>query len=206
MKWINQMIHKINKFKLLLKISIYLLLFITICISFTGYFYSNQIMTLFYHTKNDYWSRILTFMMLAFIPGSLNYIIGAYFQATHKENLLLNIYVIIAIASILLNITFIPSFKALGSAWTYVFCQSLLLIIQLWFIHKTYKFTIKQYYKPLMFFGCSLVGFYLIHEFIPIHYLFQIALSNIYILIVAFYSNLFSIQELKQIWLEKQMN
>lgn len=193
----------VNKLKLLLKTSMYLLLFMTICISFTGYFYSEQIISLFYHTNNEYWSLILTFMMIAFIPGSLNYILSAYFQATHKEKLLLYIYIIIAIISILLNLIFIPSFKALGSSWTYLLCQSILMFVQLWFIHKTFKFNIKQYYKPIIFSGISLVGFYLIHELIHINYMIQIVLSNVFILIIAFYSNIFSIQELKQIWLEK---
>jgi len=31
----------------------------------------------------------------------------------------------------------------------------------------------------------------------------QIALSNVFILVIAFYSKIFSIQEIKQIWLEK---
>jgi len=77
------------------------------------------------------------------------------------------------------------------------------MFIQLWFIHKTFKFNVKQYYKPIIFSGISLVGFYLIHEFISINYMFQIVLSNVFILIIAFYSKIFSIQELKQIWLEK---
>jgi len=193
----------VNKLKLLFKTSMNLLLFITICISFTGYFYSKQIISFFYHTNNEYWSLILTFMMLAFIPGSLNYILSAYFQATHKEKLLLYIYIFIAIISILLNIIFIPSFKALGSSWTYLLSQAILMFVQLWFIHKTFKFNVKLYTKPIAFFGISLVGFYLIHEYISINYMIQIALSNVFILVIAFYSKIFSIQEIKQIWLEK---
>jgi hypothetical protein len=78
-----------------------------------------------------------------------------------------------------------------------------LMFVQLWFIHKTFKFNVKLYTKPIAFFGISLVGFYLIHEYISINYIIQIALSNVFILVIAFYSKIFSIQELKQIWLEK---
>lgn len=142
-----------NKLRDLLKMSMNALVVITIMIVTACVFYPAEIISLLYHQSDPYWAEIFRLTMLAFIPGSLNYIFGALFPALHKEKELVRIYILASIISFLINYFLILQLKLIGAAYAAIATQSTLFIVQLIYINKVRIIELEfRYWKQIILF------------------------------------------------------
>ncbi len=120
-----------DKIVVLLKSSIALLLFISVSLSGSVYFLADRINQFLYPAATPEWDILLSVVMFGFIPASINFIFGAYFQAMQRERELWMIYGLVLVLSIILNLIFVPVFEAIGSAFIFAFLQLILFVIQM---------------------------------------------------------------------------
>lgn len=182
----------------LLKTSVSILLIISILLAFSGYFYSMEINSMLYHNVDPYWVRILSIMMLCFIPGSINYIFSSYLQAIHREKLLLRIYFILALLSILLNLIFVPILKAEGSAWVFFIVQLLLFVIQIFFIRSELNFGFNSIMRQLVFISTAFFLYFVIAKYCHFAIFYKLSLSAALIFLMAFITGIARITEFKK--------
>ncbi len=104
---------------------------ITLIIAITVIPNAEWINEILYHQSDSYWNGILVWCFLAFLPGSLNYILGAFFQAVHLEQALWKLYGVGFVVNALFNILFIPHFKAMSCAYALFLTQLVLFLAQL---------------------------------------------------------------------------
>ena len=163
----------LEKIKQLLSTSISILWIIALFCGFTGFFYSEEL-NLFLNKSNSVYSqKIISILLVTFIPGSINYIFGAYYQASHREVLLYKIYGSIAIISIVLNYFSIPSVKAIGCASSFLIVQLILSIVSIIFIKNELKVLFALKYKLLLFStGLGLI-YYVISSQLNLFYLYE---------------------------------
>lgn len=120
--------------QLLLKASMNILWIISVILGFGCYFFSGEIQKYVTKDMSEHSRKIIGWLAMSFIPGSINYIFGAFFQATHRETLLYRIYAGVAVLSIILNNIFIPQWKGEGCAIVCMISQIFLILISSIFI------------------------------------------------------------------------
>ncbi|MBV6474148.1 MAG: hypothetical protein JPMHGGIA_02452 [Saprospiraceae bacterium] len=114
----------------LFKLSVKWLLVGTIIVCTTGFCYAPEIVRLLYHTSDPYWYEPFSWIMLAFLPASLNYILGAFYQSVHQEWRLAGFYLWAAVCCLVLNGLFIPQGAAVAAARVAVVVHGSLFLIQ----------------------------------------------------------------------------
>ena len=119
-----------EKIMVLLKSSLALLLLISVSLSGTVFFLSERINHFLYPAATAEWNQLLSLVMFGFIPASINFIFGAYFQALQRERELWWMYGSMLVLSVILNLIFVPTYQALGSACIFGGLQLILLIVQ----------------------------------------------------------------------------
>ncbi len=130
----SKIVMDLKKLNALLGISLILLWLISLFCGLTGCFYSSWINELINHDKDMYRNQIIGLLSIAFIPASINFIFGVFFQAVHKESLLYKIYFGLALLSIILNYWFIPQYRGIASAFIFLIHQIVLTFISFWII------------------------------------------------------------------------
>jgi len=137
--------------QLLLKASMNMLWIISVILGLGCFFFSGEIQKYVTKDMTEHSQRIIGWLALSFIPGSINYIFGAFFQATHRERLLYRIYAGVAVLSIILNYIFIPHWKGEGSALVCMISQSILLLISSVFIWEEIRRIGIQFFRWMIF-------------------------------------------------------
>ncbi|MEP7196665.1 MAG: polysaccharide biosynthesis C-terminal domain-containing protein [Saprospiraceae bacterium] len=189
-----------ERLKELLSLSIRILFVIAIFCSLFGIFYINEISQMLNTNSNSYSNNIFILLLLAFIPGSINYIFGAYYQACHKEKTLVKIYFTIAIISIALNFITIPTYRAQGSAFAYLCSQIILFIISIYLIRNDLSLLFKEKIKILLFCLSLILLFYLISSYSGLHFYFQVLILSLGTLLILFLTRVIEINQVKKLW------
>ena len=119
---------------------------------------------------------------------------------------MLKIYVFAALLSVILNLFFVPSLKAEGSAMVFLVVQLVLFITQYYFIHKELEFEFWSAFKQLIFFLISVLIYFLIEKYVYISIFFKLPLSATLIFILAVLLNIIKFSDLKKFVLLKNKN
>lgn len=184
----------------LLNTAFILLYVITLGLSFTGIFYSLEINQLLNKNSDSLNSQLIFYLSLAFIPGSLNFILGAYYQATHREYKILGIYFICGVLSIILNYVFLPSQGILVSAIIYFIIQSILFLLSLILLPEELKHLTRKF-LTLLFFSMGLLTIYFIMYFcLNLNYWLEWFIIGLSGLILINLLKIMDINEIKKIW------
>ncbi|MBK6544985.1 MAG: polysaccharide biosynthesis C-terminal domain-containing protein [Saprospiraceae bacterium] len=185
-----------NKLSDLFKMSMNLLVSLTLSIVLVSCFYSSEIMNLLYHQSDLYWSTTFSLCMLAFIPASLNYIYGALFQAIHKENKLLFYYFIAFLISIGANLFMISHWGVLGAAFITIVTHSCLFLAQVWYIERNTNIRLesKFWLKIISFIILSTLLVYGIKLF-ELNWSVKAILSGFIVLFLAFVFRFINVRE-----------
>ncbi|MCC6816064.1 MAG: hypothetical protein IT267_06595 [Saprospiraceae bacterium] len=163
-----------NELHELLVNSMKYLFILSVGIGIAGYFYAEDINRLLNRSNDIVQIKLISYLCLAFIPGSLNYILGAYYQANHLENKLLKSYTLCAVLSIVLNYCYLPIYGILASSVITIIIQSLLLVISLIPMYSIFR---EQSGTIFKFFGFSIelfVIFWIFNRFIEWNYILEI--------------------------------
>ncbi|MDQ3143157.1 MAG: oligosaccharide flippase family protein [Bacteroidota bacterium] len=168
---------KKSELKALFELSVTILLIISLMLSASVSFYSDEVNQLLYYKNDPYWNNILMFTMIAFLPASINYIFGAYFQGINKEVFLLKLYGFAAIINIGINLILIPMFQILGAALANLITQFFLLSTQLILVHRDLRLSSVQLINWLLITVIFVLVFGIFKYFVSFHYMINIALS-----------------------------
>lgn len=192
------------KSKKLLSTSLIMLWIMAWLISLTGYFYSDFVSKILLRGNEDYTLKIIQLLALCFIPGSLNYIFGAYFQATHRETVLYKLYAAAAVLSVLFNWMSVPAWKGIGAASSYLLVQVLLLSASLWIVKNDLSDFWGYKFKLIFFSIGVLIVFIIVTQFgLTLGIFLQFLIITIVTAILLWVCNLFSLRSVFQLMREE---
>ena len=137
-------------------------------------FSSRQIMDLLYVENIEESAKVLVLLMFCFIAISATYIYGTLLTANGSLKTLNKIAIIGLVVNIVLNLIFIPSFKAYGAAATTLITQVLVVIMQIFVVKKKFKPQKNIYYilkLIAVIFITILIGFLI--QILEIHWLLK---------------------------------
>ena len=139
-----KMISKKEDLSHLVKLGFTLLFILSSAVAIASFFYGESIMNLLYHrhiseTEIDFIKRIketaiiFKLLMVVYVFTSTTYIFGTLLTANGNLKALNMIALLGVFISFAINITFIPQFEAIGSAWASLSAQGVTAILQLAF-------------------------------------------------------------------------
>ncbi len=126
----------------LVKLSFSLLFIPSIIIAIFSYTFSDEIMEILYVNNTGYSAQVLGILMVCFIAISTTYIFGTLLTANGNLRLLNKLAIFGVLLNFLLNIIFIPMYKAVGSAYASLITQFLIVIIQVIASKRIFSFKI----------------------------------------------------------------
>lgn len=154
----------LEKLSGLFQLSIKWLLVLTLMVSVVSYYYASDLIRMLYHTDNEIWIRTLRYIMIAFIPASLNFIMGVLLQAIHQEKKLIGFYLSAALLSVCFNYFLIPVYGVIGAAIAAIIVYNVLFFSQLVYVWmKSYVIFTKDFILfSIIFSVCCWLGAYLV--------------------------------------------
>ena len=194
-------IKKLSIIEDLVDVGIRLMVFITFVGAATAITYRDEIMKWAHSEATPYYSEILTYLMLSFIPLSIAYIFGSLLLANNslkKINILLVVGVFINFG---LNYYLIPQEQALGAAKATLVTQSLMTLGQIFLAINILKLKIHpQLLFIVLGFGlfCVLI-FGSIYVYIPMDWTFRAILSICFSFVFALILRLIDVKALKEL-------
>lgn len=186
-----------EKLTVLLKTSWSILWVITVSVSLWIIFNRVEINRYLYPNSTVSWDQMLGVLMVGFIPGSMNFILGAYFQALHKEQQLWKLYACLAILALLINSIQVLYYGAIGSAFVFSFFQWILLIIQICQTEMKEKIYRPLLIKSLLFLMINFSMMYCLSEWYYGNFWIEAFISFGLQLITSLVLGLIQIQEFK---------
>jgi O-antigen/teichoic acid export membrane protein len=176
---------KINE---LFDISSRVLFMLSIAIAFSLFFYSEEIIALFYNDSYNGAISVMKILSISIIPIIYTHAFGSLIMV-HKEMKKYNMILIIAsISTIIFNLMLIPYYKSEGASITSVVTQFIILAGMMYVVSKN-KITYisnKVILKGIFFFIIALSIFLLIKNIESIHWLVKLSLSLISTMISSF--------------------
>lgn len=100
---------------------------------------------LLYHDATPYWAEVFGILLLSFIPIGVGYVTGSLLTATGDIGKLIWLFAIAVVLNVVLNYFMIHSHKAYGAAIATLFTQGLVLIAQIFLVHRTQGYTFRRY-------------------------------------------------------------
>ncbi len=100
----------------LLQTSLKIIVSFSIGFSIAVFVWRNDLIRMLNHEANEYWGNVLGFLMLTFIPVSINYIFGTFLTAKQSLKKMYPIFLIGILINVGLNLLLIPHYQALGAA------------------------------------------------------------------------------------------
>ncbi|MBK9109881.1 MAG: oligosaccharide flippase family protein [Saprospiraceae bacterium] len=187
-----------DKLSGLFKLSVKWLLVGTLLVSTLGFFYAAEWVDILYKRNDPLWIQTFAIVMMAFLPASLNFILGAFYQAVHKERVLLIFYALAAILCILLNWKWIPEYGAQATAIVAVVVHGTLFFIQAIYIWLKSLVNITRDFVLFTFVFCGLSWLlaFGIYQF-ELDWKVKIGLTTTSILGIAFAFRILSIVEMR---------
>ena len=178
-----------------------LLLFISATASVLTIIYSKEIMTLMYPVNyTDYYSNVLTLLMLSFFFISMNYIYGTLLTSAGRISSINKIVFSAVILNLILNLILIPAYGALGAAFTSVITQFFVFLLQ-YFLSVRYVnagFDKITFFKRIVYIIFFVLMALSIKHFINLNWLLLAVFSGILSLILAYFSGFIKFSDFKR--------
>lgn len=137
----------------LLAFSFQILYAMAIVISFSVFFYRNEIMIGLYTDADAYSGQILGIVVMSFIAASCMYIFGSLLMASEHLKSLGFISFLTAVLNLVLGFALIPTYKAIGAAMTTTATHFFILFAAIYLVVRIFK--LKTNYALLL----RLLGF-----------------------------------------------
>lgn len=183
----------------LFKLSVKWLMVGTILVSCLGYFYAEVWVNLLYKTKDPVWVQTFAWIMLAFIPASINYILGAFYQAVHQEWKLVKFYFFAALLSMAGNSYAIPLYGVQATAILAIWVHGILFLVQAFAIWRTKSVIITKdfiLFSILFFVIAAAVSWGVVQ--LALDWKIKMILNFIAIISVAFMFRMISLVEMRE--------
>jgi len=192
------MIENKENIKPLFELGYTLMLIFSAAAGITIIFYRLEIMQLLYINGDSYSANILGLLMVSFICISITYIYGSLITANGSIKKLNYISLAGFVLNIILNITLIPTYKALGSSIATACAQIIILGAHIYFAGKI--FSIKgrdiKLLKSILFIILVIIVNYGIYE-LPTNWYVKFFIAGLLSLSASAASGLIKITELR---------
>jgi len=190
-------ISDLKKNEELLKTSISVLLVISMAIALGVSVLSTTLNQMLYPGSNEEWDLVLEILMWAFVPASINFIFGAYFQATHRENELWKLYGFAFILSSGLNLVLIPGYHVIASAFIFLIVQTALMFVQFYKAEIAAERNRSFFFSILVFILICVLGFFGLRQ-IGLSMLLLLLSIFLTMLLALYFSQLFRTSDFKK--------
>lgn len=160
----SKMLKEKKEINALVRLSFKLIFIPSFTVALISMFSSRQIMDLLYVENTLESSQVLILLMFCFIAISVTYIYGTLLTANANLKELNRIAILGLLVNIILNLLFIPQWKAFGAAVATLITQIIVASLQIWVVKRKFKlFYGSKYLFSLFLFVAvpSLIGFYI---------------------------------------------
>lgn len=187
----------LEKLSGLFQLSIKWLLVLTLMVSVVSFYYAGDLIRILYHTDNAVWITTLKYIMLAFIPASLNFIMGVLMQAIHQEKKLIGFYLSAALLSVCFNCILIPEYGVIGASIAAIIVYNILFFSQMIYVwQKKYVLFTKDFILfSIIFSFCCWAGAYFI-SLLDLDYVVKASMTLILIALLALVFRMISLAEM----------
>lgn len=184
----------------LLRFSYLLLIVPSLILATSGFFYGNDIMTLFYDAHIQESSKIYVFLMIGFTGIATSYIFGTLLTAKGALTALNTMAAIGLVINIVLNAVLIPRYQGTGAAFSSMVTQLFTALMQVLIAKRICKFKINIHLLlSLIFYVVILVIIgYITKNYIE-NMLYAFVLMIIVSIIIAFIFNILNIKNMYEI-------
>jgi O-antigen/teichoic acid export membrane protein len=138
----SRMIKLKERIEDLVKLSVSLLMVLSLGSAIGTWYFSSEITNLLYQHHVEESAKVLSLLMACFVFVSLTYVFGTLLTANGNLRELNWMAGMGMILNIGLNIIFIPKYKAVGSAMSSLITQSLMALIQIFIAYRKFQFRI----------------------------------------------------------------
>ena len=164
--------------------------------------YRYDIMQILYHLHATESSQVLGILMASFLLISITYIFGTLLTANGNIKYLNTISLAGVVISISINLLLIPYYKSLGSAIANLITQLVIVILQVVYSFKIFKFQVSFHrYRNYPVFIILSIGFVIFIKMAIANWLWGITLSLVGIYTIGILLKLIRIRELFRILL-----
>lgn len=165
----SRMIKKKEPVEKMLKLSFTLIITISVIVGAGSFFYSYELIDLFYNSHIYESARVFQLLMLGFMAVSSTYIFGTLLTANGSLKQLNIIAACGLLINFIINILLIPRFLALGSAWASLITQFFTAIAQIILVQRIFHLKIDwKYLLTLGIFFLGVIVFNVITRKIPV--------------------------------------
>jgi O-antigen/teichoic acid export membrane protein len=179
----------------IVKVSLSLLLPLSIIVAAVSLFYSNQLMDLLYVHHIQQSADVFSILMFSFVANTVLFVFGTLLTANGSVRIQNKLMFVALILNVGLNLLLIPQYKALGAAWAGVITQAFVALAELVLAFKMIRIhTGKRFIPALFLFACFIFILSSGMHLLPVHWLIQIGLIGITGAVLTF---LFRIVDLK---------
>jgi O-antigen/teichoic acid export membrane protein len=136
------MIKNNKKLDDLVKLS-FSLLFIPACaVAVFSYLFSNELMTILYHSNTVESAQVLGVLMTCFVAIASTYVFGTLLTANGSLKILNKLAIVGVLLNLILNFILIPQYQAVGSAIASLTTQLLIVVSQVLIVKNVFKFKV----------------------------------------------------------------
>ena len=146
-----KMIKQKNDIGQLLQLSFSLIIIPAIILATFSFFYSKEIMDLLYPEHTEISSTLLGILMIGFVFVSVTYIFGTLLTANGSMKQLNIMASIGMILNVLLNLSLIPIFMSIGSAYASLITQFITAIIQVIIVQRIFRLRVNYNFLIKLF-------------------------------------------------------
>lgn len=145
------------------------LMWLISCVASIGiWFYKVEITRLLYWEATTYWSDIVGTLCLNFVFIGTGYILSSFLTAKKQLTICTKLFVLAIGINVFLNVILIPSYGALGAAWTTLATQCLVVLGFYYYTRSYFKPTFDVLgWRHIFFASLCLVSFGIVQHFFP---------------------------------------
>lgn len=184
---------KKNEIRDLVDTSFRLVMFISLSLSIGIACFGQEIIGLFFEDYPlAYVGRLLSMLILSFVPVASSYVFNTLMNANGSLKILNIVGGIGVVINIILNLVLIPQYGAEGAVYATLFTQSSVAITHIYFADKILKlhFPLQILLKIGLFALLILALFKLVVVLISVHWLLQLIIGGVLTLPIAFITQL----------------
>lgn len=163
--------------------------------------FGEEIYALIYDTEIRQHHEVLSALMLSLLPLGLSHAFGSMLQATSNTKPLNVLILCCVIFNIGTNLIIIPSFGALGAAYTTFATEIIMMVGLIYICHSFLKITInkKTIFQSLSLLVFSITIFYMIKYHTYLSFFMKIALCLIVYVVIVFFTKIIDLKALRKL-------
>ncbi len=191
----------------LVRVSLALLFPFAIMVAMVSLFYSKELMGLLYVNHIEQSAQVFRVLMFSFVSISIMFIFGSLLTANGSMRILNRILILALVINVVLNLTLIPPFKALGATWAGVITQAFVAISEMIVAIKIIPVKMGNRFIPsLLLFGLFIACFAFMARYLPVNWMVQILIIGFVGISLALLLRLFDFKTIRSLYTEEGVN